>query len=47
VLENQGPLATTRLDAHDTSPTTVDWHRDGRRDLVVGAEDGYFYYLPR
>jgi hypothetical protein len=47
VLENRGPLATTKLDAHDTSPTTVDWHGDGRRDLVVGAEDGYFYYLPR
>jgi hypothetical protein len=47
VLENKGPLATTKLDAHDTSPTTVDWHGDSRRDLVVGAEDGYFYYLAR
>jgi hypothetical protein len=47
ILENRGPLATTKLDAHDTSPTTVDWHGDGRRDLVVGAEDGYFYYLAR
>lgn len=47
VLENRGPLAQTKLDAHDTSPTTVDWNRDGRRDLVVGAEDGYFYYLQR
>jgi hypothetical protein len=47
VLENKGPLATTKLDAHDTSPTTVDWHSDSRRDLVVGAEDGYFYYLAR
>jgi hypothetical protein len=47
VLKNRGPLATTRLDAHDTSPTTVDWNKDGQRDLLVGAEDGYFYYLPR
>jgi len=47
VLDNRGPLAQTKLDAHDTSPTTVDWNRDGQRDLLVGAEDGYFYYLER
>jgi hypothetical protein len=47
VLDNRGPLAQTKLDAHDTSPTTVDWNGDGRRDLVVGAEDGHFYYLDR
>ena len=47
VLVNQGPLATTRLDAHDTSPCVVDWNRDGKKELLVGAEDGYFYYLPR
>ncbi|MDX1945646.1 MAG: VCBS repeat-containing protein [Pirellulaceae bacterium] len=46
-LNNEGPLATTRLDAHDTSPTTVDWNKDGRRELLVGAEDGHFYYLSR
>jgi hypothetical protein len=47
VLENHGPLAQTKLDAHDTSPTMLDLNRDGKQDLLVGAEDGYMYYLLR
>lgn len=46
VLEDLGPLSDHRLAGHDTSPTTVDWNKDGKRDLVIGAEDGYLYYLP-
>ncbi len=34
-----------RLAGHTTSPTTVDWNKDGRPDLFIGAEDGHFYYL--
>jgi hypothetical protein len=45
VLANQGPLDSRRLAGHDTSPTVVDWDRDGLPDVLVGAEDGYFYYL--
>jgi hypothetical protein len=47
VLENRGPLAKTKLDAHDTSPTIIDLDGKGERDLLVGAEDGYLYYLLR
>ena len=36
-----------RLTGHDTSPTTVDWNKDGVPELLLGAEDGHFYYLPR
>lgn len=39
------PLTTLALAGHDTSPTTVDWNKDGIPDLLVGAEDGHFYYL--
>ena len=33
------------LAGHTTSPTVVDWDRDGSADLLVGAEDGLLYYL--
>ncbi len=46
VFQHLGPLAQRKLAGHTTSPTTVDWDGDGRRDLLVGAEDGFLYYLP-
>lgn len=45
VLKSMGPLAKRNLAAHDTSPSTVDWNGDGRRDLILGAEDGAIYFL--
>jgi hypothetical protein len=47
ILKSRGDLATLTLAGHDTSPTTVDWEHDGVRDLLVGAEDGCFYFMPR
>lgn len=38
------PLAIF-LAGHTTNPTVVDWNGDGLDDLLVGAEDGCFYYL--
>ncbi|MEM9389091.1 MAG: VCBS repeat-containing protein [Bacteroidota bacterium] len=40
-----GPVADVKLAGHTTSPTTVDWNKDNVPDLLVGAEDGHFYYL--
>jgi hypothetical protein len=47
VMENRGALAKTVLAAHDTSPSDADFNRDGVDDLLVGAEDGYLYYMTR
>lgn len=44
-FRDRGPVDSRQLAGHDTSPTTVDWDRNGIRDLVIGAEDGCFYYL--
>jgi hypothetical protein len=45
-FRDTGPIAEQNLAGHDTSPTTVDWNHDGRRDILIGAEDGHLYYLP-
>lgn len=44
-FENRGQLSQHRLAGHTTSPTVVNWDKDGDPDLVIGAEDGHFYYL--
>jgi len=41
-----GPLDNRTLAGHTTCPTVVDWNRDGIPDLLTGAEDGHFYYVP-
>ena len=45
LFKNMGNVDTLNLAGHDTSPTPVDWNNDGIPDLLVGAEDGRFYYL--
>lgn len=47
VFRKKGNLAEPKLAGHDTSPTTVDWDKDGVRDLLIGAEDGRFYLLKK
>lgn len=44
LFRNMGNLDTLNLAGHDTSPTVVDWNQDGVPDLLIGAEDGHFYY---
>lgn len=35
-----------QLQGHTCCPATVDFNADGIPDLVIAAEDGYFYYMP-
>lgn len=45
VFRDRGPLAELKLSGHECSPTVVNWNNGSRPDLLIGAEDGYFYYL--
>jgi len=45
ILANTGSLTERRLAGHTTSPTFVDFEGDGRPEPLIGAEDGYLYYL--
>lgn len=45
VYKYKGDIISIRLAGHTTSPTTVDWDQNGIPDLVIGAEDGHFYYI--
>ena len=45
-LRHMGSIAKRLLSSHTTSPATCDFNQDGRLDLLLGAEDGHFYYLP-
>lgn len=47
VLVDKGSLTQTKLAGHTTSPTTVDWNGNGKRELLIGAEDGFLYWQER
>ncbi len=44
-LKFRGDLSEQKLAGHTTSPTIVDWDKNGIPDLLLGAENGFFYYL--
>ncbi len=44
-FDDKGAVDSTIIAGHTTSPTVVDWDKNGIPDLLVGAEDGFFYYL--
>ena len=40
-----GDLSDDKLEWHSTSPCACDFDGDGISDLLLGAEDGFFYHL--
>lgn len=37
-------VSERNIEGYDASPTTVDGKNDGVPDLLIGAEEGHFYY---
>lgn len=44
-LRRLGQLDEKNIGGHTTCPTVVDWDKNGVPDLLIGGEDGHFYYL--
>jgi len=44
-FENKGDISQLKLAGHTTSPTSVDWDKNGIYDLLLGAEDGHYYVI--
>lgn len=44
-FRDEGPVTPFVIGGHATKPTVIDLDRSGRRDLLVGAEDGFFYLI--
>ncbi|MEX2301801.1 MAG: VCBS repeat-containing protein [Bryobacterales bacterium] len=47
VMELRGTVVEANLAGHSPTPNVADWNGDGKLDLIVGAEDGFFYYFDR
>ena len=45
LFKNEGNLAEGDTSSHSPGIATVDWDGDGVRDLLIGAQEGHFYFL--
>jgi hypothetical protein len=44
-FRHAGTFSDQKIAGHTTSPTTVNWGKGKLPELLLGAEDGHFYYL--
>lgn len=47
VMKARGTLVKAKLAGHNPTPNVADWNGDGKLDVLVGAEDGFFYFFDR
>jgi hypothetical protein len=47
LFKDMSLLSERQISGHTTSPTVIDLNKDGVPELLVGAEDGRFYYMQR
>jgi hypothetical protein len=47
VMELRGTILKAPLNGHNPTPNAADWNGDGKLDLIIGAEDGFFYFFDR
>lgn len=45
IFKDMGPVDGKKLAGHSTAPAIGDWDGDGVEELMVGAEDGFFYMM--
>ncbi|MEZ6106091.1 MAG: VCBS repeat-containing protein [Pirellulaceae bacterium] len=45
-FELRDSISSEPISGHTTSPTVVDFDGDGRLEAVIGAEDGFLYFVP-
>lgn len=47
VMTERWNLVERDLSGHSPAANAADWNGDGKLDLLIGAEDGFFYYFDR